>query len=125
MKVLVVDDENLVRRSLRRALEQHGHTVEEAEDGLSGAEKWLKFLPELVYLDVLMPRLTGPAVLTRIGKQNSTKVILMSAFAGEYDLAKVQSMGADLFIPKPFEDIFAVVKIGEELVSGRPIEKTE
>lgn len=119
MKVLVVDDENLVRRSLRRALEQRGHAVEEAEDGLSGVEKWHSFQPELVYLDVLMPRLTGPAVLTRIGKQNSTKVILMSAFAGEYDLAKVQSMGADLFIPKPFEDIFAVISRGEELVSGR------
>jgi CheY-like chemotaxis protein len=123
MRVLVVDDENLVRRSLRRALEQLGHVVEEAEDGLTGFEKWQNFLPDLVYLDVLMPRLTGPAVLTRIGKQNSTKVILMSAFAGEYDLAKVQSMGADIFIPKPFDDIFAVVRTGEELVSGRSTEK--
>jgi DNA-binding response OmpR family regulator len=116
MKVLIVDDENLVRRSLRRALEQRGHVVSEAEDGLMGVELWQSFAPDLVYLDVLMPKLTGPAVLTRIGKQNSTKVILMSAFAGEYDLAKVQSMGADLFIPKPFENIFAVVDRGEELV---------
>lgn len=119
MRVLVVDDEDLVRRSLRRALELRGHEVVEACDGLEGLEKWRSDLPDLVYLDVLMPKLTGPAVLTRIGNQNSSKVILMSAFAGEYDLAKVQSMGADVFIPKPFEDIFAVVDRGEELMNGK------
>ena len=119
MKVLVVDDEDLVRRSLRRALELRGHEVVEACDGLEGLEKWQSDVPDLVYLDVLMPKLTGPAVLTRMGKQNSSKVILMSAFAGEYDLAKVHSMGADVFIPKPFEDIFSVVDRGEELMHGK------
>jgi hypothetical protein len=42
----------------------------------------------------------------------------MSAFSGEYDLEKAKSLGADLFIPKPFEDIFAVVKTGESLLHG-------
>lgn len=115
MRVLVVDDEDLVRRSLRRALELRGHEVEEASDGLMGFEKWQTYHPDLVFLDVLMPKLTGPAVLARMGSNKNSLVILMSAFAGEYDLAKAQAMGADLFIPKPFEDIFSVVERGEEL----------
>lgn len=60
MKVLIVDDEPLVRLSLRRALMKGGHVVEEAEDGVSGRDKWGSFKPDLVFLDVLMPRLSGP-----------------------------------------------------------------
>jgi CheY-like chemotaxis protein len=119
VKVLIVDDEPLVRLSLRRALHKAGHQIEEAEDGQSGLEKWQSFKPDLVFLDVLMPRLSGPDLLRALTKSDRalTKVILMSAFTGEYDLERAQSLGAHLFISKPFEDIFAVVKTGEELAS--------
>ncbi|HMN67770.1 MAG TPA: response regulator [Bdellovibrionales bacterium] len=117
MKVLVVDDEPLVRLSLRRALAKCGHTVEEAEDGQSGIEKWKSFSPDLVFLDVLMPRLSGPDLLRVLpaATKGATKVVLMSAFTGEYDLEKAKALGAHLFIPKPFEDVFAIVRVGEEL----------
>lgn len=121
MKVLIVDDEPLVRHSLRRALHKGGHIVEEAEDGQSGLEKWITFKPELVFLDVLMPRLSGPDLLRALSQSNNkgfAKVILMSAFTGEYDLEKAKALGAHLFISKPFEDIFAVVKLGEDLFRG-------
>ena len=120
MKVLVVDDEPLVRLSLKRALQKGGHIVEEAEDGQSGLDKWRVFGPELVFLDVLMPRLSGPDLLRTLAKNGKVdaKVILMSAFTGEYDLEKDKSLGADLFIPKPFEDVFQVTKLGEDLVRG-------
>ena len=120
MKVLVIDDEPLVRLSLKRALQKGGHTVEEAEDGQSGLDKWRVFAPDLVFLDVLMPRLSGPDLLRTLagtGKGNA-KVVLMSAFTGEYDLEKAKSLGADLFIPKPFEDVFQVTQLGEDLVRG-------
>lgn len=121
MRVLIIDDEPLVRLSLRRALEKAGHQIEEAEDGQSGLEKWQRFKPHLVYLDVLMPRLSGPDLLRAVSKADraNVKVILMSAFTGEYDLERAQSLGAHLFIPKPFEDIFSIVKIGEELTYGQ------
>jgi CheY-like chemotaxis protein len=117
MRVLVVDDEPLVRLSLRRALERRGHQVLEAEDGQAALESWSDFSPEIVYLDVLMPRMSGPDLLKNLSlaKRGGAKVILMSAFAGEYDLEKAQALGADLFIPKPFEDVFAVVDAAEEL----------
>lgn len=120
MKVLVVDDEPLVRLSLKRALQKGGHTVEEAEDGQSGLDKWRVFDPDLVFLDVLMPRLSGPDLLRTLAKngKGNAKVVLMSAFTGEYDLEKAKSLGADLFIPKPFEDVFQVTKLGEDLVRG-------
>jgi DNA-binding response OmpR family regulator len=116
VKVLIVDDESLIRRSLRRVFESSQHEVFEAEDGERGLEVWRKERPQVVILDVLMPGLTGPQVLAEIGPQNETKVILVSAYTGEYDLKRARGMGADIFIPKPFENIFEIVKIAEGLV---------
>lgn len=116
MKVLIVDDEMLVRRSLRRAFEKAGHEVREAEDGAAGLDVWRSWEPDLVYLDVLMPKMSGPQVLRTLGDASRSKVVLMSAFTGEYDLKRAQSVGAQLFISKPFADIFSVVTQGEELV---------
>jgi len=121
LKVLIVDDEPLVRLSLKRALEKTGHQVSKAEGGLAGLERWKAFGPDLTYLDVLMPRISGPDLLKamRVAGPVPGKVILMSAFTGDYNLERAKSLGADLFILKPFEDIFAIVKQGEELVSAR------
>ncbi len=117
MKVLIVDDEPLVRRSLKRALEKLGHTVDEAEDGQQGMVRWQALIPDLVYLDVLMPRLSGPDLLKALPEElkENTKVILMSAFTGDYDLDKAKSLGADLYVAKPFEDVFDIARKGEEL----------
>ncbi|WP_413586349.1 response regulator [Bdellovibrio sp. HCB274] len=117
MKVLIVDDEVLVRRSLSRAFRAKGHEVVEAENGNEGLEQWKKTAPDLVFLDVLMPGMTGPEVLKEIGASRSGKVILMSAFAGEHNMETALQMGAEMFVPKPFEDIFAVVKMAEDLLS--------
>ncbi|MDG0816942.1 response regulator [Bdellovibrio svalbardensis] len=117
MKFLVIDDEALVRRSLSRALRSKGHEVIEAVDGNDGLEQWKKVHPDLVFLDVLMPGLNGPEVLKEMGHLRSGKVVLMSAFAGEHNMETAQQMGADVFVPKPFEDIFAIVKMAEDLLS--------
>ena len=117
MKVLVVDDEALVRRSLSRALRAKGHEVIEAQDGKEGLQLWRQNQLDLVLLDVLMPGLNGPEVLKEIGTDRTGKVVLMSAFAGEHNMETALQMGADLFLPKPFDDIFAVIQKAEELVS--------
>jgi DNA-binding response OmpR family regulator len=115
MKILIVDDEPLVRRSLSRAFKSHGHEVFEAEDGLLGLQAWREQKPDVVFLDVLMPKMTGPQVLVEIGAQRSGKVILISAFSGEHNMETALQMGADLFIPKPFEDIFSIVSVAEKV----------
>lgn len=115
MKILIVDDEPLVRRSLGRALKSKGHEILEAEDGLQGLQMWREQKPDLVFLDVLMPKMTGPQVLAEAGPQRSGKVILISAFSGEHNMETALQMGADLFIPKPFEDIFSIVTVAEKV----------
>lgn len=116
MKVLVVDDELLIRRSLRKAAEMKGHEVFEAVDGIDGLKKWRETQPDLVFLDVLMPGLTGPDVLREMKGKSAAKVVLISAYAGEFDPKTLA--GANLFIPKPFDDIFAVIEQGEGLFNG-------
>ena len=113
-----MDDEPLVRKSLGRALKVKGHQVIEAADGSEGLTTWLKENPDLVFLDVLMPGLSGPQVLKELGARKTCRVILMSAFAGEHTMLTAQQMGADLFIPKPFDDIFAIVAKAEALIAG-------
>lgn len=115
MRILIIDDEILVRRSLSRALQSKGHVVSEASDGNEGLLMWKNSRPDIVFLDVLMPGLTGPEVLKEIGSSRHGKVVLMSAFTGEHNLETAAQIGADLFIPKPFEDIFAIVKMAESL----------
>ena len=136
MKILIVDDEPLVRKSLGRACASRGHVVVEATDGLDGLEKWRAAPPELAFdlafIDVLMPGLSGPDLLREIGPRGQTKAILMSAYSGEHDVTAGRACtasersddfmgtmtGADLFIPKPFDDIFAVVALAEALLQN-------
>lgn len=115
MKILIVDDEPLIRRSLSRVLKSRGHEISEAGDGTDGLQLWKKQDPDLVFLDVLMPGLTGPQVLEAIGQPRRAKVVLMSAFAGDQQAGAAQKSGADVFFSKPFEDIFQIVEQAEGL----------
>ncbi|MAE73405.1 MAG: response regulator [Bdellovibrionaceae bacterium] len=116
MKVLVIDDEAVIRRSIQRAGEKKGHEVYLAENGSEGLAIWSKANPDVVFLDVLMPGLTGPDVLKQRDPNSKAKVVLISAYTGEYNLERAQEHGADLFIGKPFADIFAVIQQAEDLV---------
>lgn len=130
MKVLIVDDEPLVRKSLGRAFRAKGHDVVEAVDGSEGLAVWLKLQsenagPDVCFVDVLMPGLSGPELLRTVLPQvvpnasgKTPKVVLMSAYSGEHNVTTAQAMGADVFVPKPFDDIFALVAKAESLLNG-------
>jgi CheY-like chemotaxis protein len=113
-RILIVDDEPLVRRSLSRVLANR-FEVSEAFDGISGLEKWRQERPSLIFLDILMPGLTGLQVLEEIEPEirRTCRVILMSAYSGATD--PVRST-ADFFMTKPIEDIFSVPEKVEELL---------
>ncbi len=114
MKFLIIDDEPLVRRSLSRALQARGHECDEAVDGHDGLSKWESQRPDAVFVDILMPGLSGPDVVRRILTneeilKDRPTIALISAFSGEDSEKLAKECGAACFIAKPFEDIFAVV----------------
>lgn len=112
MKFLVIDDEPLVRRSLARALKARGHECIEAIDGEEGLRLWESDRPKGVFVDVLMPGLSGPEVVSRARANpllGSSFIALMSAFSGDDSEKLAAECGADIFIAKPFADIFEVV----------------
>lgn len=112
IRALIIDDEPLVRRSLERVLQVSGFEVMQAADGLTGLQMWQEHEPQVVLLDVLMPGLSGPQVLEKIPKdvKAKAKIMMMSAFTGEFSQSKAHDLGAHLFVAKPFDDIFDVVK---------------
>ena len=118
MKILIVDDEAIIRKSLLRAGESMGHEVLTAENGEEGIRLWQKLKPSVVFLDVLMPGISGIQVLKEVNRGDSA-VILISAYTGEYNLEAAKELGADLYIPKPFDNIFDVIKVAENLIVER------
>ena len=93
-------------------LEMEGFVVESAAGGIEGLALWKSIQPELIFLDILMPDMSGLEVLEAMsGSGSKAKVILMSAYSGEELIpADISSLGANLFLQKPFEDIFKTVK---------------
>lgn len=118
MKILIVDDEALVRKALRRASEARKHDVTEAKDGAEGLKLWQELKPDLVFLDVLMPGLSGPQLLEELKDRCGAKVIMMSAYTGEKAGVPLTWPDVDLFLPKPFANIFTVIEKAEEIFSG-------
>ena len=118
MKVLIIDDENIIRRALGRAFESKGHTVYLAEDAIQGKGLWSEVLPDVVFLDVIMPNKTGPELVAELKdffEQNPVVIILMSAYSGDYDTSLAKYKNIDLFVKKPFDNVFSLVQMAEEL----------
>lgn len=108
MKILVVDDEMLITLALKRALEKRGHIVHIASGGVEGLRLWKELKPELVVIDFIMPDMNADQVLVKVGDRGQCKVVLMSAYLGERTVEKPSSLQIDLFIKKPFDNIFEV-----------------
>ncbi|NLU74109.1 response regulator transcription factor [Streptomyces sp. HNM0575] len=104
MKVLIVDDEPAVRDALRRSLTFEGYGTELAEDGLDALEKTAAYEPDLILLDVLMPRLDGLTVARRLRESGRRVPILMlTARDTVGDRVTGLDAGADDYLVKPFE----------------------
>jgi DNA-binding response OmpR family regulator len=101
-RVLVVDDDMELARLLREYLEAEGYAVALAGDGESGVRAALEGAPELVVLDVMLPRLSGFDALRRIRERSSVPVVMLSARGEEVDRVVGLELGADDYLPKPF-----------------------
>lgn len=113
MKVLIVDDEVLIRKSLIRAFQAAGHLCEEASSGSEALIKIQKNSYNAILLDVIMPEKNGYEVLLEMKK--SIPVFIISAFTGDdTNIGYIQNdPRVREYINKPFEDIFSIVKLVE------------
>ncbi|MFY7906250.1 MAG: response regulator [Burkholderiaceae bacterium] len=104
-KVLVVDDSNTIRRSAEIFLKQGGHDVLLAEDGFDALAKINDYQPDLVFCDILMPRLDGYqtcAIIKRNARFASIPVVMLSSKDGVFDKARGRMVGSQEYLTKPF-----------------------
>ncbi|MDN3545805.1 response regulator [Kinneretia asaccharophila] len=104
-KVLVIDDSNTIRRSAEIFLKQAGHEVVLAEDGFDALAKLSDYRPDLVFCDILMPRLDGYqtcAIIKRNPNFAAVPVIMLSSKDGLFDKARGRMVGSQDYLTKPF-----------------------
>ena len=105
LKVLVIDDSNTIRRSAEIFLKQGGYEVLLAEDGFDALAKVNDHAPELIFYDILMPRLDGYqtcAIIKRNTKFQTVPIIMLSSKEGLFDKARGRMVGSEDYLTKPF-----------------------
>jgi DNA-binding response OmpR family regulator len=105
-RVLVVDDEPQVVWVLQLALDAEGYEVLTARDGVEALAQISQGHPELMVLDVMMPRMDGWSVMREMSKlpvEERPRVVMVTALASSHDRATAAELGADAYVPKPFD----------------------
>ena len=115
VKVMVIDDSNTIRRSAEIFLLQAGCTVILAEDGFDALAKIADHHPDLVFVDIMMPRLDGYQTCALIKNNTmfrSTPVIMLSSKDGIFDKARGRIVGAEQYLTKPFtrEELLGAIR---------------
>ncbi len=101
-KILVVDDEKMIRELIKRYATFEGHEVVEACDGMEAVEKCRQESYDLIIMDVMMPELDGFSACSEIRKTSDTPIIMLSARGEEYDRIHGFETGIDDYVIKPF-----------------------
>ncbi len=105
VKVMVIDDSNTIRRSAEIFLNQAGCEVILAQDGFDALSKITDHEPDVVFVDIMMPRLDGYqtcSLIKRNAKYRATPVIMLSSKDGLFDRARGRMVGSDEYLTKPF-----------------------
>jgi DNA-binding response OmpR family regulator len=121
-RILVVDDDPVIRRLLSVLLQDEGHNVLSAPDGDAALEMISNEAPDLVVLDVLMPKKDGYTVLKEMkssGIRESTKVLVLTGRGTEADWLRGYKLGADQYMTKPFDTEEFINVISELLGMSR------
>ena len=119
-RILIVDDEPNIVISLEFLMMREGHEVRVARDGEAGLAAVRDLRPDLVVLDVMMPKLDGFSVLASIRADSDlahTRVLMLTAKGREAEREKGLALGADAYMPKPFSTRELVDKVKELLAA--------
>jgi DNA-binding response OmpR family regulator len=111
MKILVVDDDRVLADVVAFTLRRDGYEVIKAYDGRSGLQRWKDDSPDLIILDVNMPKMDGFTVCRQIREQAHTPIILLTVRAEENDIVKGLDIGADDYVVKPFSPRQLVARV--------------
>lgn len=125
MKILIVDDEEMIRNVLREYVEFEGYEVDEAEDGMEAVRKCKATAYDMVLMDVMMPKLDGFSAVKEIKKSRDIPVIMLSARTEEYDKLFGFELGVDDYVTKPFSPKEVIARINAVLRRRRSASKME
>lgn len=104
-KIMVVDDSKTIRRTAETLLQREGYVVVTAEDGFDALAKIVEHRPDMIFVDIMMPRLDGYqtcALVKNNPEFKSTPVIMLTSKDGLFDKAKGRIVGSDQYVTKPF-----------------------
>lgn len=121
-KILLVDDEKDLVATVSFRLESKGYTVAVAYDGMDALEKVKKVRPDLIILDLMLPKMDGYrvcALLKKNAQYSAIPIIIFTARAEESDIALTKEAGANAYITKPFNPDVLLAKIKELLKEGQ------
>ncbi|MEG0752558.1 MAG: response regulator transcription factor [Angelakisella sp.] len=110
-KILVADDDKNICELIRLYLEKESYTVVLAHDGESAVERFFAETPDLVLLDIMMPKLDGWQVCREIRKKSNTPIIMITAKGETFDKVLGLELGADDYVVKPFDTKEIVARI--------------
>ena len=110
-KVLIVEDEQALRESLAYSLLREGYQVETAEDGQKGLELALRWTPDLILLDIMLPIMDGFEVCKAVRAESDVPIIFLSARVDEIDRVVGLEIGADDYVVKPFSMRELIIRI--------------
>jgi DNA-binding response OmpR family regulator len=116
--ILIIEDEPDMLRAIKLRLESIGFKVETALDGLEGLQKVKTIVPDLVLLDIMLPKMDGFKVCNMIKfdkKYKNIPVIILSAKSAQKDFHTAKTVGADAYLTKPFTTADMLKKIKELL----------
>ena len=119
-RILIVDDEPNIVLALEMLMKREGYEIRTVGDGEKAVEAAGTFRPDLILLDVMMPRMDGYEVCQRIRSDDSLKgifIVMLTAKGREVEKEKGLALGADLYITKPFSTREVVHKVKEMLAS--------
>ena len=102
-RILLVEDDPSIREVIAIGLRNAGFEVDTAPDGAAGLEKWRHSQPDLVLLDVMLPRMDGLEVCREIRRESTTPVVMLTARGDTIDVVVGLEAGADDYVKKPFE----------------------
>lgn len=119
-RILIVDDEKPIAQLLAQTFEQEGHQVASAHDGIDCMNKMASFRPDVVIMDIMMPKLDGidtTKLIRRNQSYSSTIIVALSAKADDETRKKMKDVGANLFMRKPFAIAKLVGRVAHMLES--------